>query len=108
MYCAYLPAFVRLLDIPDAHCPCLVLRVGNADPLVLGYHMVLYGENRLGIDAQPRNLSVGKATAIVGVLMNSLLHCRAYNMAYTICSSAQLTHMKSSSCSDKQTENPIE
>lgn len=81
----YLPALVRFLNIPDAHCPSLVLWVGNADPLVLGYHMVLYRENRLCIDAQPRNLcgkSDSNSGRYEGCLMNgSLLVCKPFNMS---------------------------
>lgn len=36
-----LPAFVRLLDVPNPHGPSLVLGIGDANALVFGYYMIL-------------------------------------------------------------------
>lgn len=91
----YLPALVRFFNISDAHCPGLVLWVGNADPLVLGYHMVLYRENRLCIDAQPRNLC-GKSDSNTGrykgCLMKGSLRVRmSFNMGMGMWQKTQLS-----------------
>jgi len=68
-----LPALIRLLNVPDSHCPGLVLRVGNANPLILGYHMILNGQNRLCVDSQPRNLC-GKVDTNGRLISGSILN----------------------------------
>jgi len=52
----YVPSFVRLFNVLNAHCPGFVFRVGNANALIFRYNMILYSQDCLGVDPQPRYL----------------------------------------------------
>lgn len=68
---AHVPSLIGLLDFAYLQLPDFLLRVGDRNAMVLGDNVILNGQNRLCVDAQPSHLHqmetfpVNKSASIV-------------------------------------------